>query len=579
MKVSIPDCGKGLNKDLLPAELELGVWSDALNFRFRNGFAEKFEGIYATQNAFGSTLEWLVPYQSVTRRAVAATKDRCYSDDGLGGRYELTRFLNGVEIASITRVGTTATLTTVSAHGRSTFDTCSMYGNFPAEYNVDSTGITVTGANTFTYVMAGTPSGSATTLGAYTKDTITIFTAGAAGDRQTWTGGVLNGILIANKPSDGLYYWGGNILLPLRKFPFSYLSDVARIFKNYIVQLAPTISGVKYPHDVLWSESAEPGAIPASFTSSSTNDSGRQALAETPGVMVDALAMGDALIIYKQDARHSMQYIGGNDVFRFNRLPGNDGLLTSNCVVSTPVGHVFLTPELDVKIHTGGEATSIADGIVKKTLNATLDPDNASHTFLAVNPAKNEVWVAVSSGANANPYPDRFFIWNWVSKTWSFFNFGGQLLGCAAHGVWPTSMTTGTTGLRMFVGNYDASGQYKMGIVDELAAGAVYGSALTGTLERTGLHFEDRDTFKSIQRSRWNVDGDASETATVYHGSSKTADGTVTYSSGTTLTTGTTDYVNARATQGRFGAIKLTTTAYPYSVRSVDLDVTGGAKR
>jgi hypothetical protein len=105
------------------------------------------------------------------------------------------------------------------------------------------------------------------------------------------------------------------------------------------------------------------------------------------------------------------------------------------------------------------------------------------------------------------------------------------------------------------------------------------GSAITGTLERTGMDFGDRDTFTAIQRSRWNIDGTAANTASIYHGSSKTADGSVTYASPATYTIGTTDYANARATAGRFGAVKLTTTAYPFSVRSCDLDVTGGGKR
>ena len=44
--IAIEDCGKGLNADLLPAELELGVWSNVKNFRVRNGFMEKWEGEY-----------------------------------------------------------------------------------------------------------------------------------------------------------------------------------------------------------------------------------------------------------------------------------------------------------------------------------------------------------------------------------------------------------------------------------------------------------------------------------------------------------------------------------------------------
>ena len=116
--------------------------------------------------------------------------------------------------------------------------------------------------------------------------------------------------------------------------------------------------------------------------------------------------------------------------------------------------------------------------------------------------------------------------------------------------------------------------------LDPARQGKFGSNVLTSTLERTGLHFDDRDQFKTLHRSRWNIDGTAGNTATISHGSSKTADGTVTYATGATYTIGTTDYVDARATAGRFCAIKLVTTAAaPFSVRSADLDVTAGGKR
>jgi hypothetical protein len=73
-------------------------------------------------------------------------------------------------ISSITRGGTgnlTATLTTAVAHGLITGNTITVAGAVPAEFN-GTYRITVTGTDTFTYVMATAPSGDATTEGAYT---------------------------------------------------------------------------------------------------------------------------------------------------------------------------------------------------------------------------------------------------------------------------------------------------------------------------------------------------------------------------------------------------------------------------
>lgn len=69
-------------------------------------------------------------------------------------------------IASISNVGTTATLTTTAPHLRYTGETVTVSGATPAAYNGTFV-ITVTGANTFTYTMLSNPGGVATVVGSY----------------------------------------------------------------------------------------------------------------------------------------------------------------------------------------------------------------------------------------------------------------------------------------------------------------------------------------------------------------------------------------------------------------------------
>lgn len=82
-------------------------------------------------------------------------------------RLFVTKGRPGVTISSITFSGTTATVTTTSAHGLTTTDKATVQGAFPDDYNVKDTAITVTGATTFTYTMATTPTLNASTVGAY----------------------------------------------------------------------------------------------------------------------------------------------------------------------------------------------------------------------------------------------------------------------------------------------------------------------------------------------------------------------------------------------------------------------------
>lgn len=72
-------------------------------------------------------------------------------------------------IASISNVGTTATLTTSAPHLRYTGETITVSGTTPAAYSGTFV-ITITGASTFTYTMLSDPGGVATVVGSYVVD-------------------------------------------------------------------------------------------------------------------------------------------------------------------------------------------------------------------------------------------------------------------------------------------------------------------------------------------------------------------------------------------------------------------------
>jgi hypothetical protein len=581
MIVSIKECGNGVNKDLLPSELLPGQWSDCSNMRFRNKFAEKFRGIQAAYTTPVVAPYWLEAYNSSTSRfLIEGGLARVFVDDGTT-QTEITRAGDGVAIASITFVTTTATLTTTAAHGRTTGDTVIVYAALPTGYN-GAFVITVTSPTAFTYTMTGTPASNATFVGAYSTNAASNFT-GARDDR--WTGGVLNGVLLMNNPVNGLYYWGGDTATKLRKMPaYSNIADAARPFKNFIVFLGSTVSSVKMPHNVAWSKSAEPGTIPTEYTSTASNDAGNVDLAETPGHMVDCLPLGDVNIIYKQDARYAMQYIGGNDVFRFVRLPGNDGLLARSCVVNTPKGHVFLSNG-DVKIHSGGEAVSIADGRIRQWLFRMMDSTNAQRSFLCLNPQKTEVWVVFPSFAQTDC--DTVAAWNWDTDTWGIRSVSS--VTCAANGLIPATLSAETWASDTDPWNTDATtwleNEYsanesrlilgtstpKIGLAE---TGTMdFGVVFSWMLEKRGIHLDDPESVKVLSASRPQIDAIDGTAISISHGSAMTANGEPTYASPSTHTTGTSNWANAFARGGRYMAIKLESTdPQPVALRSMDLD-------
>ncbi len=80
-----------------------------------------------------------------------------------------------INVASITRSGTTATLTTTGSHNLASNVPVTIAGATQTEYNVSNTAITVTGLNTFTYQVTGTPiTATGTITAAFTSASVPV---------------------------------------------------------------------------------------------------------------------------------------------------------------------------------------------------------------------------------------------------------------------------------------------------------------------------------------------------------------------------------------------------------------------
>lgn len=503
MLKTVKGCGKGVNLDLLPSELEDGEWSDSLNMRFRNDFAEKFKGIQAAFTTPVVIPYWLGTYETLVGRfLIEAGLSAVYADDGL-----------------------------------------------------TQTNITGTTAPT-----------------------------GSIDDR--WSGGVLNGVLVMNNGIDAPTFWNGNVttkLTPLPGWTAGYKSDVIRPFKNYLIALGNTWSGAKRAHGVAWSNAADPGSLPTTFTASASNDAGDVDLAETSGLMVDCLPMGDVNIIYKQDARYAMQYIGGNNIFRFSRLPGNDGLLARGCVVNTPKGHVFLSNG-DVKIHSGGEATSIAEGRIRNWLFSLIDSANSKRAFLSLNPKKSEVWVVFPSTGQTTC--NTIAAWNWESNTWGIRSVSGVTFGTtgqislAQSETWAADAEAWNLDVTAWLETEYSQNESRLIIsttspsIGLAEAGATdFGTPIAWRLEKNGLNFADLDSIKVMRSSRPQVDSVDGLVINISHGSSMTPNGAARYSAPVAYTVGVDNFADSFSTAGRHLSIKLeSSNPQLVQLRSYDVD-------
>jgi hypothetical protein len=566
--------GNGLNADALPSELGEGFVSSCVNMRFRAGFAEVVGGISGTLCNFSNSPAWLAQLYTSSDTYIVGVGDTTRTAEAhtLGGATspdDITPKTEGVSISSATAAGTTVTITTASNHGRSTGNIISAWGFTPSEYNVESASITVTGVTTFTYTVPSAPAVSpATEVGIYSRDSVTTnLTANGV-----ITGGEYNGLLIINSMADGCYYWAGDTSIPLRRIKSSYRARSAVGFGNFIVQFCPLIAGTRYESRICWSTSAEPGAVPTTFTASTTNQAGDVDKPEI-GDIVYAKPLGDDLIVYGTKGRLVMRYVGGNDVFSFTKLPGDEGLYSTTTIAEFPGGHLFVDSNRRVQVHGGGVCSDVGVGRIQ----SILSDDGVTISWVVCHPRQSEIWIGFKSGLSVLASTEAL-IWNYNEKTWGKTSASNQKYAINA-----TPTTTGAKQKLLLVGN--------AGVLTEYDNNEDYASRSIGTLYRKGLDAGDPDTIKNLQRSRWNVDTvtELTPTYAVQHGSSMFADTEPTYKTEVAYTVGTTDYVNSRATGGRFMAVAFiarpdpvgpaSAPYYGIRVRSADLDFTTGGKR
>jgi len=412
---------------------------------------------------------------------------------------------------------------------------------------------------------------------------------GAQGDR--WSANVFNGIYVQNNGVNAPEYWDGNVannLATLPGWPGGYLAGVIRPFKNYLVAGDVTRAGVRERATVLWSNVADPGSVPDSWDiTDPTKDAGDESLAETNGSVIDFLPLGDMNVVYKDDALHFMQLIDDSAIFRFGRLPGDTGLIARGCVVSTPLGHVYLAPSLDVLLHNGQGPQSILDGRARKWLAANITSSNARFSFLVHYAVNNEVLICFPDGAAQTC--TLALVWNYKDNTYSVrdlpagtsYGSVGQI-SLASGTTWATITTTWATETRAWGDLANINSAPKLIFANSAPKLVLYdsteqdlGASFTATHERIAIHFDQPEVVKLCRGVRPKIDAAAGTVVYIQVGSSMVPDIAPTWSSAVPFTVGTDIEVNVfTPSAGRFLALRMYTTAdTPWRVRSAQLDV------
>ena len=407
---------------------------------------------------------------------------------------------------------------------------------------------------------------------------------GSADDR--WTGGVLGGVLVLNNGVNKPFYWGGNTatdLATLTNWNANWTCKVMRPFRQYLIALDVTKTGVRYPHMVKWSAAAEPGSLPAWDETDPSLDAGEIDLAETGDAMVDAMQLGDTLIVYKAASMYALTFIGGQYIFSVRRLPMDYGMMSRGCGAVIPSGHVVLTAG-DLILHNGTEARSLLSGRLRRWLFDSIDATYYARSFVVANPQNNEVWICFPTSGNS--VCTRALIWNWKDDTFSVRDLNSATCACAGpfeyeeSNPWSSDSDSWESDTTVWRNSNIALSQASFIIgtsepnllLADLNAD-FHGTAHPARIERTGLSFDEPERVKVCRSIIPRIDGKTGSTVYIQAGGANDVEGSYTWSEPVPYVIGT-SYKADLFASGRFLAYRLySVDAFAWRVRSLDMDV------
>lgn len=219
-----------------------------------------------------------------------------------------------------------------------------------------------------------------------------------------WNGTLLGGVPILNNGVDVPQFWAAYSIAQkmqnLTNWPGTLRAKVIRAFGPYLLACNLTDGGVAKPHDVRWSQPADPGSVPASWdiTNPATN-AGQVSLPDVDsGLIVDALPLQGRFYVYKENGVWRFRNVGGRFVFDQDAIFENIGLLCQRCVAVTGDGqrHFFVSND-NAYLHDGNKAVPMWDERIKRYVFNQLDVASYRNSFVCVNSVRDEAWFCYPS--------------------------------------------------------------------------------------------------------------------------------------------------------------------------------------
>lgn len=406
-----------------------------------------------------------------------------------------------------------------------------------------------------------------------------------------WSMGTLNGVPFMNNGNDAPVYWAFDPMTETQElpdWPDGTSCRAMRAYKYYLIAMNIDSAAGLFPDQLLWSNSAEPGAVPSSWTPLATNDAGDTILSETPGYIVDGVPMRSSFVVFKQHAAHIMDWVGGNEVFTFRKLFTNSGMLSLNCGTDVN-GRLFVVTDGDIILTDGNTTESIIDNRMRNYLFSQLDQNNFESTFVVQNRQKNEVWVCYPSAGNT--FADMALVWDSVANAWGVREL--PQVSCGAIGLvspvdtddwnsdsqqWDLDTTIWNEQLFSLQGDTMVLGQPNDVTPSEsnllqIDLGFDFdGDSIDAFVGKYSMAFDEPNRVKGVRRIIPHVVANNGVELSVRIGTQMVSEGDITWQSPKTFIVGTTQYLNFDC-QGKFISIEFSSQGgLPWKLTGFDVE-------
>lgn len=217
-------------------------------------------------------------------------------------------------------------------------------------------------------------------------------------------------------------YWDYNVLNPLVAMP-GWLATlrVKRMvpYKDFLVGLGVSkdTGSTWNNREVVWSNSSDPGSLPADWDYSDPTSDAGIAEPQGEGDILNAIPYGDSLIIYKKDSVARMDYVGGDFIMRFTPIFSRLGAVSAHamCSFTSDKEYHLVVTKNDIRIHDMIQHKSILNERFRKQFFQTVNPKRLDLIHAITVPYKNEVWICYPED-NASTCTVAL-VWNYQDNT------------------------------------------------------------------------------------------------------------------------------------------------------------------